>query len=62
MDIVGVNDKGSLCCIGTELAHSIKVDQEGQKDFVGSGTILEYPQKVGFEGDGRDIPRMKSES
>jgi len=61
MDVVRVDDECSIGGIGIEFTHTVEIDQEGKEDLVGSGTILEDAEKVGFEGDGGDVSGVEGE-
>jgi hypothetical protein len=43
VDVVRVDNKGTGGSLGSEARHAVKIDEEGQKDFVCCGTILEDP-------------------
>ena len=67
MDIVRVDVEGGFTRSRRtarrrgEGSHPIKVHQEGKKDIVGGGTVLEDPQQIGLEGDGGHVPGMESQ-
>ena len=61
MDVIGVDDKCSGSGIGIEFAHAVEIDQKGEEDFVGGGTVLENTEKISFEGDGGDVSSMEGE-
>lgn len=42
VDVVGIDDKGAACGLCSEARHAVEIDEEGQKDLVCCGTILEY--------------------
>lgn len=61
VNIIRVDNKSPARRIGAQFTHAIEVHQEGEKDLVGGGTVLEYPQKIRLEGDGGDVSGMKGE-
>lgn len=40
VDVVGIDHEGFAGYLGGQFRHSIKIDEEGEKDFVGGGAVF----------------------
>ena len=59
MDVVRVDHKRFARDLGGEFGHSIKIDEEGEKNFVGGRTVLVDAEEVCFERDCGDVTSME---
>ena len=59
VDVVGVDHKRFACDLGGQFGHSIKVDEEGEENFVGGWTILVDAEEVCFERNCGNVASME---
>jgi hypothetical protein len=49
MNVVGIDDERASGGIADELAHAVKIDEEGEENFVRGWTVLEDTEEIGLE-------------
>ena len=59
VDVVRVDHKRFTGDLGGQFGHSIKVDEEREKNFVGGGTVLVNAEEVCFKGNCGDVASME---
>ncbi|KAG6849745.1 hypothetical protein H0H87_002473, partial [Tephrocybe sp. NHM501043] len=62
VDVERVNDEAAADRITTELAHPVKVDQQGEEDLVRCRAVLEDAEELRFKRYCGDIARVEGES
>lgn len=59
VDVVRVNHKRFSGYLGGQFGHSIKIDEEGEKNFVGGGAVFVDAQEVCFKSNCGDVSSME---
>ena len=59
--VIRIDNKSFACCFAAQLGHTVKVDEEGEEDFVRGRAVFDDAKEVGFERDGGDITGVESE-
>lgn len=59
VDVIRVDHKRFACDLGGQFGHSIKVDEEGEENFVGSRTVFVDAEEVCFKRDCGDVASME---
>ena len=59
MDVIRVDHKRFARDLGGQFGHSIKVDEEGEENFVGGWAVLVDAEEVCFKRDCWDVASME---
>ena len=59
VDVIRVDHKRFARDLGSQFGHSIKIDEEGEENFVGGGTVFVDAKEVCFERDCGDVASME---